>query len=182
MTTLDNPRVVAKKINSMATKRTQRKSTYERTLNELDKKLEMLQNQESRLVDAYAENVISVEQLKEKKDFIEREKRLVKLAVNKLNDEYFANKPKLKAFDVVRYFKAIKRKAEGASFDFKQQIIRLFASQIIIQGDKVVLKAFIPSSRCLQRPSHQGIVRSRCGNFQPALRGFLPAYIREIES
>ena len=53
--------------------------------------------------------------------------------------------PQLTQTEIRNYFLAIKEKALGAGFELKQQILRLFLNQVVLNGRKALLTAYLPS-------------------------------------
>jgi hypothetical protein len=49
------------------------------------------------------------------------------------------------ANDVERYFRFIKERALSADFETKQEIIRLFTHQVIINRGQMVIRAYLPN-------------------------------------
>lgn len=144
--TLDQPEVVAAKLSKVNGDRQAERTAGDRKRIELKKALAVLAEQEKRLLEAYASNVINLTQLKAQLASITTRKDSLAQEMQRLAGEK-PNSPMLISEDEIRrYFDKIKEKTLGATFELRREIIRLFADRLIVDGKRVCLKAFLPKS------------------------------------
>jgi site-specific DNA recombinase len=143
MRTLNQPDLVATRMNNLRTQKAQLKNEFETRINDIDAKIAVLNNQDERLVQAYTERVLTLSQLKSQIDDLSRKKQILMTEKSRLTIDHVGDVPIPTYEDVSRYFRIINKKAQGASFELRQKVIRLFADRIIVGANKVLVRAYI---------------------------------------
>ena len=142
---LKNPALIVDQIKKRQETLTRGRRTLERSLSEMDRRFEMIKREDDKLLDAYREGIITMTQLKdqmpkiqEKKDILAKEREDI---AQKLSQAIPAG---LIRHDVKHYCKIVSNRVNSANFEQKQQIMRI-VKRVIIDEDKVKIKAIIPS-------------------------------------
>jgi site-specific DNA recombinase len=141
---LDRPEVATNKINSMHASHEKRHSEMDKQLKDIDRELLNLSEQEERLLTAYTKKVISLSRLKTQTDDFRPKRRSLEEARKRIEIDARDFNAQLKEEEVEGYFRAIKDEALQADFPLRQQIIRQFVHQIVIDGRKALIRCYIP--------------------------------------
>ena len=162
MKTLESPEVVTSRINGLLTNEKDKKEEVEIQIQAIDKNLALLATQEQRLIEAYTEQVFSLEQLKNQRDVLENKRKVLIEKRKQLEADLIKQTPALSNQEVEDYFNRIKQRATSANFELRKQIIKLFVDKVAVQGSNVNIKAFLPPKASLLSSQSQEIMSSCC--------------------
>ncbi len=143
---LDRPEVVAAKINQLQNDRQMARAEFEKTRNEFAKASLMVAEGEKRLLEAYAAKVIDLMQLRSQMEAITARKESLAQERLRLAGEAPHSPTPLSEDEVRGYFSDAKEKARCAPFELRQQILRLFADRVMVDGTRVCIRAVLPKS------------------------------------
>jgi len=143
--TLERPEVVASQVNKMLADKKNQSSGIEKQMDKVDKEISKLNNQEERLLEAYTAKAITLDQLRDQNESIRTSKEQLLEEKGTLRHALVNFNPEIKAQDIESYFSKARNKAESASFEVRQKIIRLFVNQVIVGDKKAVIKAYLPA-------------------------------------
>ena len=120
------------------------KKILEKSLIDIDKRLEKVGIEENRLLDAYRAGAITLEQLKEqmakiqeKKEGLAKEKESITYKLSQVMPSGLIRR------DIKGYCKTVSSRLTNATFEQKRHIVRIIR-RIVIDEDKVRIKAIIP--------------------------------------
>ena len=143
--TLARPEVLKSKLTNMVAEREERIKKFEAELIRTKKKLQDLDEDENRFLEAYAQKAITVEQLKRQNDRSNVERQNLRLAKARLERESKIDPPTLQPSEVEEQLKKVIEMARNAGFKLKKQILTLFVSQVTIGDGIVRIRAYFPS-------------------------------------
>jgi D-ribose pyranose/furanose isomerase RbsD len=144
MQVLSMPEVVAAKVNEMHLDRATAEAEVEKKATKVKKELEASTGQEERLLKAYAASVITLSQLKAQLAELKTNRESLVQEAQRIERQSAGFKPLLAEEAVQNYFHELQGKAEQASFDLRRQIMRLFIHQVVVDGRKALVKAYLP--------------------------------------
>ena len=142
---LERPQVLTDRANKIHVSRRSHKEGLQTKLQDITKGLLSIDEQEKRLVKAYSAEVINLSQLKSELADLSAKKDALSHEERKLEAESVVVVPRLQPNDVERYFRSMKERALSASFAMKQEIIRLFAHQVIFNRGQMLITAYLPN-------------------------------------
>jgi hypothetical protein len=142
---LERPQVLTDRLNKIHANRRSQKDGLQAKRQDLTRGLLAIDEQEKRLVKAYSAKVINLSQLKSELEELSAKKHTLSQEEQKLEAESVVAVPLLQPNDVERYFRSMKERALSASFEMKQEIIRLFAHQVIFNGRRMLIRAYLPN-------------------------------------
>jgi site-specific DNA recombinase len=142
---LERPQVLTDRANKIHASRRARKEGLQTKMQDITKGLLSIDEQEKRLVKAYSAEVINLSQLKSELADLSAKKDALSHEEIKLEAESVVVAPALQPNDVERYFRAMKERTLSASFEMKQEIIRLFANQVIVNRGQMLIRAYLPN-------------------------------------
>jgi len=142
---LERPQVLTDRANKIHASRRARKEGLQTKIQDITKGLHSIDEQEKRLVKAYSAEVINLSQLKSELADLSAKKDALSHEERKLEAESVVVAPALQPNDVERYFRSMKERMLSASFEMKQEIIRLFAHQIIFNRGQMLIRAYLPN-------------------------------------
>jgi hypothetical protein len=142
---LERPQVLTDRANKIHVSRRSRKEGLQTKIQDITKGLLSIDEQEKRLVKAYSAEVINLSQLKSELADLSAKKDTLSHEERKLEAESVVVAPALQPNDVERYFRSMKERALSASFAMKQEIIRLFAHQVIFNCGQMLITAYLPN-------------------------------------
>ena len=142
---LERPQVLTDRINKIHVSRRLRKDGLQTKKQDVTKGLLAIDEQEKRLVKAYSAKVINLSQLESELAELSAKKDALSQEERNLEAETAVAVPALRPNDVERYFRFIKEHALTASFEMKQEIIRLFTHQVILNRGQIMIRAYLPS-------------------------------------
>jgi len=142
---LELPQVLTDRINKIHANRRARKDGLETKRQDLTKGLLAIDEQEKRLVKAYSAKVINLSQLESELAELSTKKDALSQEEKTLEAETAVAVPALDPKDVEQYFRLMKERTLSATFETKQEIMRLFAQQVIFNRGQMVIRAYLPN-------------------------------------
>lgn len=152
MNVLDRPEIVTAQINSRCINHEKQRSDLDKQIKDIERELLSLREQEERLLKAYTMKVIALSKLKEEVDDFAIKRRALEDRRKRIEIDAQATAPGLNDAEVAGYFSDMKDEALNADFDLKQQIIRQFVHQIVINDRVALIKAYIPKPASIESP------------------------------
>ena len=147
---IKDPRLITEQIPKLKEKAVKNTDSIVKDIESLDKDLKDTGNEESRLLDAYRENILSIEQLKdqmtkiqEKKKQVEQEKQ--SLLVKREN----GMSPSAARKTIYDYCQQIEKRLDGLKDDWdgKRYLLSRAVNRIVLNGKQVRIKGIIPAYR-----------------------------------
>src|SRR5713226_8974386 len=163
---LEHPDVVTHRIHNMYGEKQNRKAHIENQVAEIDGELSNLTGQEERLLEAYTAKVIDLSRLKSQSDGLASKKRNLMQSRKRLETESTEFIPQITQTEIRGYFLAVKEEALGAGFELKRQILRFFLHQVMLDGRKALITAYLPSPVPIEFMSSGLHERNRAFEFQ----------------
>ena len=153
---MGNPDLVLDQLKRKQEERKNGKSNFEGQISEISSQLIKLKIEEGRLLKAYSEGVINLDQLKEQNQRIKEEN--LKLEQNKeeiRKEGSHENVEEFEAITIKNYLMRYRDTMDSMQFDKKQQFLRLVLDQVLIQNKEIVMSGVLPAGQnALLRPQH----------------------------
>ena len=141
---VNNPDLIITQFKKLTARLSERRLDQQSDREENEKRLSQLAREESRLLKAYSENVIALEQLRDQIDRINREKAGLQKVCHRPTDWKVSD-----VDDATRWLRhfaqLVKTRMRKFSFEEKQQFLRGFLREIVIFNDKIEIKGIIPT-------------------------------------
>jgi len=142
---VQQPQLIIKQVKNLQSSRSKQSKETERDLQRVETALANTQNEEDRLLDAYRNGIIDIEQLQAQMVKIQEKKNSLTQERQRLTEKSTQNVPRdLLKRSVKEHCKAIKSRLKHLTADEKQQILRLLVNRIILERDKVRIRGVIP--------------------------------------
>jgi site-specific DNA recombinase len=143
---LDRPEILASKVRSLEGEEKRIAQVREVEEKRVGRELASLDSQEQRLLKAYAEQAITVSQLKRLNNEINGKREKILNQSSKSSQ----TPSKKEGFEVshgavLKIFAAMREKALRAGDELKQRILQLFVDQVIVGGGTAVIRAYLPA-------------------------------------
>ncbi len=139
-----NPRLLLKNIDKLNERKTKTIGNVEEKIKDIDQLIEKTRQEEDRLLDAYKESIISIEQLKEKVTEITAKRNSLITEKEKLQtSEDRPTKTYIKE-NVYSYCNAIKNKLQGLDFNGKRYILTQSVNTITYHKKEALIRGAIP--------------------------------------
>ena len=141
---VNNPDLIITQFKKLPARMSERRLALQSDREENKKQLSQLAQEESRLLKAYSESVISLEQLRDQIERIKKEKVRLQKAGHRPTDWKVSDLDDATRW--LRHFaQLIKTRMRRFSFEEKQQFLRGFLREIVIFNDKIEIKGIIPT-------------------------------------
>jgi len=143
---IKNPRLITKQFDKLKEKETKSQSRIARDIEFIEQELKNIdiENQKSRLLDAYSESVISIEQLRAQMTKIqERKTQLEKEKQDLLAKQQMINKPLIKK-TVRDYCEQIKNCLDSLDYNGKSYLLHQAINKIVLDRKQVKIEGIIP--------------------------------------
>lgn len=163
-----NPRFIVEQLDKLKERRKGRVSSVNSDIQMAEKQLTNLLTEEQRVLDAYREQVLSVDQLKEQMDKIKAKR--TKLETEKFNLQYKKDNTASRTTiekSIRDYCKQIDRKLSSLKDDYdgRRYLLTLALNRVTIDGKKVRIKGVIPSFSDGQTPLAGGIASTSAEHY-----------------
>jgi len=171
-----NPRFITEQVMKLKEKRMESRYVIAKDIEDIDKEFKNIETEEARLLDAYREQIISMEQLKEQMAKIQEKKKQLEKDKQGLlvkQDSSFA--PQNTKKTIVDYCRQIERRLEGLRDDFegKRYLLSRALNKIILEDKKVRIRGII-STHPQEYPTFGNIdstMSGCCASLQRRLQG-----------
>lgn len=162
---IKDPRLITEQIAKLRDKAFRNKDCVIRDLETIDKNLKNTETEENRLLDAYRQNAVTIEQLKDQMAKIQvRKKELEqeKQALHKKQDNSISPLSAKKTIN--DYCSQIERRLNGLQDDFegKRYLLSLAINKVILDDRKVRIKGIIPTYTKEQNPTLGNTASTMC--------------------
>lgn len=144
---IKNPRLITTQIIKLREKEKSDKNNIEKDIEVVDRQLKKIEYEESRLLDAFTENIISKEQFKTKMDGIRDKKLLLEKDKQKLSAKKDDNVSPIMAKKSIRdYCRQLEVRLNNlnSNFEGKQYLLSLSVNRIMLEDKKIRIKGVIP--------------------------------------
>lgn len=142
-----SPKLIIQQLETLKDQKRYKASSIQNDITDVEKQLSGLQCQEERLLDAYREQALSVDQLKDQMDKIKAQRGKLEQERHALRYKQENALSKTTMEKSIRdYCKQVDRKLETIKddFDSKRYLLTLALNRVIIDGKKVRIKGIIP--------------------------------------
>ena len=163
-----NPRLIIQQLEKLKDKKRSKASCVKSDIDSIETQLSDLQCQEERLLDAYREQVLSVDQLKDQMDKTKTQRGKLEQERHTLQYKQENTVPRATVERSIRdYCKQVDRKLETIKddFDSKRHLLTLALNRVIIDGKKVRIKGIIPTY-LPEKPSSSNIASTVAGYYE----------------
>jgi site-specific DNA recombinase len=143
-----NPQLIMRQISKLKDRHEGSKNIIRRDLDSIDRSLKNTGREESRLLDAYRESIISMDQLRDQMSKIQdKKKRLHEERAALLAKLENGRSQKVDMNDVEQVCKTISARLDTIrdNFEAKRFIMTLLVSRIVVQGMRVRISAVMPT-------------------------------------
>jgi len=142
---IQQPRLIIEQVKKLQASKVKQSREAEKDLQRIETALANTQNEEDRLLDAYRNGIINIEQLKAQMGKIQEKKNILSQERQRLAEISAQTVPTdLLKRSVKDYCKAIKTRLKHLTFEEKQQVLRLLVNRIVLERDKVRIRGVIP--------------------------------------
>lgn len=145
---IKNPRLITEQVIKLKEKEQRSSANIVKDVDAIDRELKNTEKEESRLLDAYREQVISMEQLKDQMAKIqENKKKLEKEKQELLSKQETSFSPVAAQKTIDDYCRQIESRLEGLREDFegKRYLLSRALNKVILEGKKVRIRGTIPT-------------------------------------
>ena len=142
-----HPRLIAEQVVKLQDKAEQDRGSITEEIDSIEKQLKDAEGEENRLLDAYRENIIPMEKLKEQMEIIQnKKKRLEEEKMVLIDKQGSSFSPILIKKTVNDYCRLIERRLDSlkSNFEGKRYLLSLALNKIILDDKKVIIKGIIP--------------------------------------
>jgi site-specific DNA recombinase len=160
---LNNPKLMMEQLNKLQEKQKNEFSVTVKKGLEIDTQIGKIKFQEQRLLDAYRQEVITIEQFKEQmgkvnegKDKLEESKAII---LKQPEQEIITITPEM----IKQYCQLVVKKLPEITFEQKQQLLRLLVDKVILKDKEVTIQGIIPAVEALKDDS-QSLLWSNGGS------------------
>ncbi len=145
---MKNPHLINEQIAKLKEKEDKNKSVRLRDIKVVEAELNNTTTEENRLLDAYREHIISMEQLKEQMAKIQEKRKTLEQEKQALNKQGSPTSVLSIRKAVNDYCRHIERRLEGLRDDFKGKsyLLHSAVNNIILDGKKVRIRGIIPAN------------------------------------
>jgi site-specific DNA recombinase len=138
-------------------------STQEREKERIERSLKALEREIDRLIDAYQAEVIELWELKERRERIEEQGRMLKERIKEIEQRRTDREQELRLLEGVEEFLASVRAAlKEPSFETKQKVLRLVVDRIVVEDSKVIVHHVVPTGPVHLQTERQLVNRGNC--------------------
>lgn len=144
-----NPKLIEEQINRLKEKQEKGRSNIGRDIEAIDKELKGMEGEENRLLDAYREHIITIDQLKDQMAKVQEKKKLLDQEKQGLLSKQESSISKLSVKKTINdYCKQVERRLDSLKDDFdgKSYLLHLAINKIVVDGNKVRIKGIIPTA------------------------------------
>jgi site-specific DNA recombinase len=121
-------------------------SEAEEEARRLERKIQGQEREVQRLIDGYVAEAISLEELKERRQRIEEQKRILSGRLAQLKRQQVSREEEKKLLEGVDEFcESLREAVVNPSFEIKQKILRLVVDTIVVESDKIIVKHIVPT-------------------------------------
>jgi len=163
---IKNPRLISEQVIKLKEKEIKNKSSISRDIEIIEKELKSTENEESRLLDAYRENIISIEQLKDQMAKIQEKKKQLEQDRQGLLVKQEGSFSLLSAKKTINdYCRHIESRLEQLGNDFggKRYLLTLALNKVVLEGKMVRIKGIIPAYSKEEQPAFSNIASTSSG-------------------
>jgi site-specific DNA recombinase len=178
---LNNPKIFMSQILRKQSEIQRQKISDVNIISEIDSKLSKLKLEESRLLTAYSQQIITLDQLKLQNERIRNEESQLleeKKKVAQYVNQTFTNRETTKSVHLI--CKRILDGIDSLEFEKKQRFLRKILNDVIIERGEILIHGFIPTASkyqlCPQPLSHRS---TRCGENHASTH--IPFHITESD-
>jgi site-specific DNA recombinase len=119
----------------------------------------------SRLIEAYQEELVSLEELRDRMPALRAKQTSLKGALDSLDAQLLDQQTYLKlAEDLESFLTRLRDTADGSTIEERQKVLRSVVKEVLVSPDSVVIRHSIPVHRPFLSPGY----RLRLGSHQPA--------------
>ena len=145
---IKNPRLLMEQVDRLKDKATKSNESIIKDIESIDRELIDIGNEENRLLDAYRENVISKEQLKDQMAKVQNKRSQLEQQKQALVVKHETSVPPiLIKRSITDFCKLVKKRLDSLKDDFdgKRYLLSLAINKIVLEGKTVRIKGIIPS-------------------------------------
>ena len=162
---IKNPRLITEQIERIKDKAVRNKESIKSDVDALAIALNKIESEQNRLLDAYREQIISMDQLKDqmskiqlKRNQLEMEKQSLLTKQEKALPSVLIKKP------VTDYLKLLERRLNGLKDDFegKRHLLSLAINKIVLEENVVRIKGIVPITTLQEKPALSDIASMTC--------------------
>jgi site-specific DNA recombinase len=122
----------------------------------------------SRLIEAYQEELVSLEELRDRMPALRAKQTSLKGALDSLDAQLLDQQTYLKlAEDLESFLTRLRDTADGSTIEERQKVLRSVVKEVLVSPDSVVIRHSIPVHRPFLSPGY----RLRLGSHRRSLRG-----------
>lgn len=140
---LNNPSIIKDQIGKWNKKQKEQVDVKSVNLEEVNKKLLLLEDEEKRLITAFSKGVIELDQLKDQNERIKQQKDYYSTQKENLL-KHSSKTIKKQQITVTKFIKRYRETMESLETGKKQEILRLLLKEILVKDRKVIIKGVLP--------------------------------------
>jgi site-specific DNA recombinase len=144
---IKNPKLISKQIPKLKDKALKGKADTKKNVESIEKRIKETENESDRLLDAYREKIITMDQLKDQMVKIQDKQRQLELDKQALVTEQESSISPMLTVKSIEYFcKHVEKRLNSLRNDFeaKRYLLSLAITKIILEGKTVRIRGIIP--------------------------------------
>jgi site-specific DNA recombinase len=132
----------------------------------LSRKLQALDREVQRLIDAYQAEVIVLSELQERRRRIEEHGQVLRARLQEIATQHASREHELRLLEGAEAFCAsVRAGLEDPSFALKQRVLQLVVDYIVVEETRIVIHHVVPTGPVILQTGHHGSVRAlQCRN------------------
>ncbi len=142
---IKNPKLLMTQVEELKRKRASRKGMLEEKIRRIESRISKVKNQENRMLDAYTDGAVTLEQLRGQMDRIQQNKQKLEEEKERFIDERNEYGSRVvKERGVKEFCELVEERLDSFGFQEKQKFLKLLIDKVWFEGDCVRIEGAIP--------------------------------------